>query len=153
MKKIGDRQLVRGFGQDTDEILRRFASANLGDFCVHRLQVVGGLLIVLVEDAGVDVHAGIVGEEFFLLGGAFVGRRVVSGPQLIAQGRFKFLEMLRQGFIDVLLLLRPLFFGKFLRFSFDFVGLLPIGIGVKRKQALVGCAPVLPVIQIGRAHV
>src|SRR5207302_8042388 len=142
-----DRQLVRGFGQDANEILRRFASANLGDLRVHRLQVVGGLLIVLVEDAGVDVYAGIIGEELFLLGGAFVGGRVVSGPQLIAQGRFKFLEMLHQGFIDVLLLLRLLFFGKFLRFGFDFVGLLSVGIGVKRKQALVGCAPVLPVIR------
>ena len=55
--------------------------------------------------------------------------------------------MLRQCFIDVLLLLRLLFFGKFLRFGFDFIGLFPVGIGVKREQALVGCAPVLPVIR------
>ncbi len=82
----------------------------------------------------------------FLSVGALVGGRVVGGAQLIAQGRFKFLEMLRQSFIDVLLLFRFLFPGEFFRFGFDFVRLLSIGIGVKRKQALVGRAPVFPVI-------
>src|SRR5256885_12713795 len=96
-----DRHVVGGLGQGADEILRRFASANLGDFRVHRFQVVGGLLVVLVEHAGVDVHAGIVGEEFLLFGGAFVGGRVVGGPQVVPQGGFKSLKMLLQSPIQV----------------------------------------------------
>ena len=66
-------------------------------------------MVVLIKHAGIDVHARIVGEEFLLLGGAFVRGRFVGGAQFVAQAGFKFLEMLRQRFVDVLLLLRRLF--------------------------------------------
>src|SRR5258706_13480097 len=55
--------------------------------------------------------------------------------------------MFLQRLVDVFLLLFFLFVGEFLRFRFDFGGLLPVGIRVKRNQALVGRAPVLPVIR------
>ena len=94
--------------------------ANFGDLGVHRLQLVGGLLIVLIEHAGVDVHARIVGEEFLLLGGAFVGGRVEGGAQLLAQSRFEFLEMLRQALPRCIrFCFVVLFVGQFLRFGFD----------------------------------
>jgi hypothetical protein len=130
MKKISHRHLVGRLGQAADEILRRLLSTNLGNFRVHGFQVVGSFLIVLVENTRVDVHTGIVGEEFLLFGSPFICGGVVGGPQLFAQGRFQFLKVLRQRFVDVLLLLVRLFFDKLLRFGFDFVRLLSVRVGV-----------------------
>src|SRR5205085_78680 len=95
---------------------------------------------VLIEHAGVDVHARIVGEEFLLLRGAFVGGRIVGGAQRFAQRGFKFFEMFRERFREVLFLLGFLFVGQFLRFGFDLGSLFAhrVGISEGRSGAAVG---------------
>src|SRR5262245_21244236 len=55
MKNMRHRHFAGWLRQDSDEILWRFARAHLRDLCVHRLQVIRSLLIVLVEDTRVDV--------------------------------------------------------------------------------------------------
>src|SRR6185503_1726953 len=96
------------------------------------------LLVILIKHARVNVHTRIVGEEFLLFSSAFVRRRVVGGAQLWAQSLVKLLEMLRQCFVDVLLLLGVLFLGEFFGFAFDFRCRLAIGLGIKRHQPLLG---------------
>src|SRR5262245_27396465 len=100
-------------------------------------------MVVLVEHARIDVHARMVGQQFLLLGGAFVGEGVVRRAQLCAQVGFKFFEVFVQRLINVLLLLLRFFLRQFLGVVFHFTRFFPVLFRVERNEPLVGSAPIL----------
>ena len=132
MKEEGGGNLPRDFGETLDEVLLCFPGTNGGDCGVQALQLLGGLGIVLVEDARVDVHAGIIAQQLLLFGGAFVGGGLQGGAKTLAEGFGElFPQMLLQRLGNVVLLLLLLFRGQLPGLGFDLRRLRAIVVRVK----------------------
>ena len=78
--------------QHADEVLDGLLGALGGHALAVLLQVVGRLLVVLIEDARRNLQAGVPGEQRLLLLGPLVLRRIPGRAQLAAERLGEFLE-------------------------------------------------------------
>ena len=137
MKQLRLGNMRRRLGEHAQEFFRRFFGPDGADAFVEFLEIVGRRLVVLIQHAFRDVDAGMLIEQLLLRVAAFVGGRLIGGPQFAAQRFFVFGQFLVERLGHVGGLLHRAFGGDFLRLGFNLGRLLAIGRRVQRYLPLV----------------
>ena len=124
------------FVGDADKIFDRLLGPLRVDLLLIFLELVGGRLVVLVQHARIDIHAGIVGQQFLLAVAALVRGRVVRVAQAPALVFGMFLQFLFERGSDERRLLRVIYSLHGLGLGVDRDRFRAGGIGIERNEPL-----------------
>ncbi len=145
MESFGNGAEPDRFDQSVNEFLDGLLASDLGDTLIEAFEVICSSLVVLVEGAGLDVDARVLGEKLLLFRGAFVDQRIESRTQLHADRFVEFVELGLAGLREVAIKECLSLDGHSLSLGFNLVCLLTILFGVEGDQTRLGRLPVLPI--------